>query len=141
MFMFTNILVPVDFSEDNKKAVDIAFSMARQDNGTLTLLHVIETIDDADFMEIKDFYGQLEKRATAAMDKLMTSLQGDAVTIKQKILFGNRAAQILQFALERKVDLIVLSSHRIDPAEPARGWGTISHKVGILSQCPVMLVK
>ncbi len=139
--MFTNILVPVDFSEDNKKALDIAFSMTRQDNGVITLLHVIETIDDADFMEIKDFYGQLEKRATAAMDKLMVSLEGGDVTIKQKILFGNRAAQILQFALERKVDLIVLSSHRIDPEEPTRGWGSISHKVGILSQCPVLLVK
>lgn len=27
------------------------------------------------------------------------------------------------------------------PVEPARDWGTISYKIGILSPAPVMLVK
>ena len=135
--MFTNILVPLDFSEDSRCAADLA----RQHNAAITLIHVIETIDDADFVEIKDFYGKLEKRAMDVMDNIMAPLVESGLTVKQKIVFGNRAAQILQFAHERKIDLIVLSSHRINPAEPAKGWGTISHKVGLLSQCPVLLVK
>jgi len=40
-----------------------------------------------------------------------------------------------------RVDLIVLTSHKIDLAHPAEGWGTTSYKVGILCQCPVLLVK
>jgi nucleotide-binding universal stress UspA family protein len=139
--MFTNILVPLDFSEDSRCAVNVAADLARQHNAAITLIHVIETIDDADFVEIKDFYGKLEKRAMDVMDNIMAPLVESGLTVKQKIVFGNRAAQILQFAHERKIDLIVLSSHRINPAEPAKGWGTISHKVGLLSQCPVLLVK
>lgn len=139
--MFNNILIPVDFSEGNQRAVDIAVSLARQDNADLTLLHVIEIIDDADFVEIKDFYGKLEKRAVEAMEKLLAPLADSELTVRQKIVFGNRAVQILQYARERKIDLVVLSSNKIDPAQPARGWGSISHKVGILSQCPVLLVK
>ena len=139
--MFTNILVPLDFTEGSRCAVNVAADLARQHEAAITLIHVIETIDDADFMEIKDFYGKLEKKAMDTMDNIMAPLVESGLTVKQKIVFGNRAAQILQFATERKIDLIVLSSHKINPAEPAKGWGTISHKVGLLSQCPVLLVK
>lgn len=139
--MFRNILIPVDFSEGNKGALEIAAAMARRSEAVITLFHVIETIDDADFVEMKDFYGRLEKRATKAMDGLMATLADHDLTVKQKIVFGNRAAKILLYAVEYKADLIVLSSHKINPAEPAKGWGSISHKVGILSQCPVLLVK
>ena len=139
--MFKNILIPVDLSEGNQCAVDAAAAMAQKNDAVITLLHVIETIEDANFVEIKDFYNQLEKRATQAMDKLMERLTDSGLTVRQKIVFGNRAAQILQFAREHKIDLIVMLSHRINPEEPTKGWGTISHKVGLLSQCPVLLVK
>ena len=139
--MFKNILIPVDFSDANKNAVSIAVSLAGQSNASITLFHVIETISDADFVEIKDFYMKLEKRAAQEMDALAEPFAGSGIAIRQKIVYGNRAGQILQFALERKVDLIVLSSRRISLDAPVEGWGTISHKVGILSQCPVLLVK
>ena len=139
--MFTNILVPVDFTEGNQRAVEIAGSLARPETAVITLLHVIETIDSEDFVEVKDFYTRLEKRASEAMNMLKEPLADSELTIRQKIIYGNRAAQILQFAGEHKIDLIVMSSHKVDPADPVRGWGTISHKVSILSQCPTMLVK
>ena len=45
------------------------------------------------------------------------------------------------YALEAGTDLIVLAPHRIDLKDPSAGWGTVSHKVGILSPCAVLLVK
>ena len=54
---------------------------------------------------------------------------------------GNRAPEIVRYAGEIGVDLIVLKSHRIDLENPSAGWGTVSYKVGILAQCPVLLVK
>ncbi|MEW5734732.1 MAG: universal stress protein [Thermodesulfobacteriota bacterium] len=138
--MFRNILVPVDFSEENLKAAAIAAQLAGPYQGTVTLLHVIETIAGADFLEIKDFYVTLEKKAQAGMDRLLEAAAG-AATQKSKIVFGNRVGEILKFASERKCDLIVLSSHKIRPEDPVSGWGTISYKVGILAQCPVLLVK
>jgi nucleotide-binding universal stress UspA family protein len=57
------------------------------------------------------------------------------------IKHGKRIQEILRFAEDLKADLIIMNSHRMDPENPAEGWGTISHKVGILSQCPVLLVK
>jgi nucleotide-binding universal stress UspA family protein len=58
-----------------------------------------------------------------------------------EVLIGSPAREIVRFATAKRVDLIVLGSHRIDLARPAAGWGTTSYKVGILCQCPVLLVK
>jgi nucleotide-binding universal stress UspA family protein len=56
-------------------------------------------------------------------------------------VYGRRAGEIVQYAAANEVDLIVLASHRVNPSRIARDWGTISYKVGILAQCPVLLVK
>lgn len=139
--MYDNILVPVDFSPDNAKAVETAVKLAPAENGAITLLHVIEPISDTDYMEIKDFYLRLEKKAHGELARISGPFSGKGVTIRLKTIIGDRAGSILQYALERKCDLIVMSSHKIMPGDGAAGWGTISYKVGILSQCPVMLVK
>ena len=52
-----------------------------------------------------------------------------------------RAAEIVKYASRNEVDLIVLSSHRIEKIHPAEGWATISYRVAILAHCPVMMVK
>ena len=40
-----------------------------------------------------------------------------------------------------KADLVVMGSHKVNPARRNRGWGTTSYKVGIFCQCPILLVK
>ena len=57
------------------------------------------------------------------------------------LIYGRRAEQIVTFAAANDVDLIVLASHRVDPSKMNRDWGTISYKVGLLAQCPGLLVK
>ena len=57
------------------------------------------------------------------------------------MVYGRRAEDIVNFAAANGVDLIVLASHRVNPSRVNRDWGTISYKVGILAQCPVLLVK
>jgi universal stress protein A len=62
-------------------------------------------------------------------------------TVKKNITFGNRAEEIVRFAMDHDIDLIVMASHKINPRNLNEGWGTLSYKVAILSQCPVLLVK
>lgn len=42
--------------------------------------------------------------------------------------------------LHKRVDLLVMGSHKVKP-RPGQGWGTTSYEVGILCQCPILLVK
>ena len=42
---------------------------------------------------------------------------------------------------QHQVDLTIMKSHKVDLEDRSHGWGTISYKVSILAQCPVLLVK
>ncbi|MBN1663619.1 MAG: universal stress protein [Deltaproteobacteria bacterium] len=139
--MFRNILVPVNFTTDNKKALDIAVKIAANEKGSVHLLHVVEIIANTTFTEFKEFYSKLEMRAQKRMDSLITLCKNDQVEILPTIFFGDRVEEILAFSKKRRIDLIVMNSHKISLDNPSQGWGTISYKIGILSQCPVMLVK
>ena len=54
---------------------------------------------------------------------------------------GKRAEAVVLYAEEKGMDLIVLSSHKVDRDHPALGWGTISYRIAIVARCPVLLVK
>ncbi len=139
--MFQHILVPTDLSDKTKQALDVAMRMAVHENGRITLLHVVETIDDSQFEEFREFYSKLKKRAHKKMRDMISHYQGDDVAVDAEIIFGKRIREIVRFADEHHIDLVILSSHKVDLDNPGEGWGTISYKVGVLSQCPVMLVK
>ena len=140
--MFQTILVPVDFTEKNRQAIDVAVDIARVRHGQVILLHVIEMIAGTTrHGELKAFYDELEQRAEAKCQELIASTATAGVPLTCAIRFGERVQTILAFVEENQVDLIVMSSHRLDPENPTAGWGTISHKVAILAPCPVLLVK
>jgi nucleotide-binding universal stress UspA family protein len=139
--MFHHILVPTDLTERSLKALDVAVGMAMPDGGQITLLHVIEIIEDAGVDEFGDFYRQLEKRAREKMEHVALKFVDHQPAIGKEIIYGKRVIEIVRFAEDRAVDLIVLSSHRVERESGPQAWGTISYKVGILSHCPVMLVK
>ena len=139
--MFQHILVPTDFSEGSKHTLEIAGNIVSRDKGNISLLHVIEIIADTTFEEFQEFYTKLERRARGVMDTLIAPYQDGQVEVKPRVVFGDRTEKILEFAFDHDIDLIVMNSHKIRPEDPVQGWGTISYKVGVLSQCPVMLVK
>jgi nucleotide-binding universal stress UspA family protein len=139
--MFKKILVPVDLTKKNKKALDIAVKIALHDTGKIFLLHVIETIENTAFSEFETFYRELEKKAAHHMDSMIAPYKKNKVPIEQDISFGHRVQEILKFSEKKKMDLIVMHSHKVNLKDPVTGWGTISYKVGLLSQRPVMLVK
>ena len=139
--MFKNILVPTDFLDDHQSALEIAVRLCSMDNGKIALLHVIEIIQNTTFEEFEDFYSGLEKRSFKGLNAIINRLNNTETTIEPQVVYGNRTQEIVRFAEENDVDLIIMKSHKVDLEEPSQGWGTISYKVSIMAQCPVMLVK
>jgi nucleotide-binding universal stress UspA family protein len=138
--VFNRILIPVDFTSKNVTALRASRSMVRGSRAQITLLHVIERIAGLATDEVRPFYKKLERAATKKLETWSKRFP-KGIEIRKEILYGNRAREIVRYATDRKMDLIVLSSHKVNPADPVTGWGTTSHKVAILSQCPVLLIK
>ena len=139
--MFRQILVPTDFSKKHISPLETATNLAKKYKSTIHLLHVVEIIPNATFKEYENFYNNLEKRAQKQMSILMSSYQGKSVQILPHICYGNRVQEILKFIKEHKIDLIIMNSHKVELGNPIDSWGTISYKVALLSESPVMLVK
>jgi nucleotide-binding universal stress UspA family protein len=139
--VFQKILMPVDLSDTHQRAVEIAATLAGEADGQVILLHVVEVIPGLWIEEEREFYDRIEAAARDHLTRLGRQLEELHVPRREEIIFGNRAEEIVRYATETAVDLIVLSSHRIDLKNPGAGWGTLSYKIGILSQCPVLLVK
>ena len=139
--MFQRILVPTDLTERAAKALDVALKLTGTDRPRITLLHVIETFRGLDFDEMKPAYQKLERKAKGIMAAAVKHSPGAGSVVSQEIVYGDRADEIVKFATTHNMDLIVLASHRVNPSAVGRDWGTISYKVGLLAQCPVLLVK
>lgn len=139
--MFRHILVPTDLTDRTVKALDAAIDVAAGEEARVTLLHVIETIAGAEFEEFSSFYHKLEKRARERLNDIMARSSKTRGSIDVAIVYGSRAEEVLRFARSEAIDLIVLSSHPVDPSQPHRGLGTMSYKLGILAPCAVLLIK
>ena len=139
--MFQRILVPLDIAQKNQAALTVAAKMARPDKATILLLHVIEQIELLPDEELESFYQQLGPGVQRELSAAAQSLAEQGVTSSTHIVFGRRAEDIVRFAMQNQVDLIVLRSHRYDPQTAMFPVGTLSHQLAVLAQCAVFLVK
>jgi nucleotide-binding universal stress UspA family protein len=115
--------------------------LAGASKGEIRLLHVIELIPGLSRDEEKPFYDRLERKARAHLGRYGKVLADRGIAWHAEVRVGTRAPEITRRAAEDGADLIVLTAPRLDPNDPATKWGSRSYLVGILAQCPVLLVK
>jgi universal stress protein A len=139
--MFKKLLVPLDLTDKHQAVLATAAELAQQNGGDVTLLHVIEVIAGLSIEEDKGFFNRLERSADKHLQGYLKGLMKRQIPCQKKVLIGNRAREIVAFAAENGAELILLTAPRFDPSNPTASWGSLSYKVGLLSQCPVLLVK
>jgi nucleotide-binding universal stress UspA family protein len=139
--LFRRILVPVDLSPTNRRSLEVARDLAARGRARVTLIHVIEMLPGISFQELKGFYQDLYDRALKKMETMAAAFARRGIKVSIEIPYGKRAEEIIRHASSNRIDLIVLTSHEVDLRRPARGLGSVSYQVGILSKCPVLLLK
>jgi nucleotide-binding universal stress UspA family protein len=137
--LFQHILCPVDFTDKNTPALDVVYAMLPQSR--VTLLHVIERIEYAEDEETQQFYNGLEEKARERLAEMAQRFVDAGRSIETHTIFGRRGPEIVRYAIDADVDLVVLSSHKIDRQQLTGGWATLSYQVSILCPSPVLLVK
>jgi nucleotide-binding universal stress UspA family protein len=139
--MFRHILVPIDLSDRNTRALRTARDVATKSGARVTLLHVVQHVPNISIREMRPFYARLVAASRRKLERAAEPLAGQGLSVRSEVVIGDPAQQIVRLALARKADLVVMGSHKVDPTRRSRGWGTTSYKVGIFCQCPVLLVK
>jgi nucleotide-binding universal stress UspA family protein len=145
--MFTSILVPTDFSAPSDAALDYARRLAATFGASLHVLHVIEAPFTAGplgtggaLAEAPVLYPELFELARAALARRVSAADRARLTATTEIVAGKSASCIVERAIERDVDLIVMGTHG------RRGMahllmGSVAEKVVRAAPCPVMTVR
>jgi universal stress protein A len=139
--VFKRILLPLDLSGRNGRTIQAARELAWRHHARVTLLHVVQQIPDVAAGELRDFYRRLEGVSARRLERIANGFTARGVPVGVSVCIGEPAREIVEAAARKKVDLIVMGSHKVAPGRPATGWGTTSHKVGIFCRCPILLVK
>ena len=141
---FQHILVPVDLTPKNRAALDIAFELAAENKARVSLLHVTQTIDPGGQVpddDTQQFYDRVRRRVLTELESLSQRFSEANLSVEIKFHLGQPLRDIVRFSESHNVDLIIMSSHPVDKDDFVRSWGTLSYKVSVACQCPILLVK
>lgn len=143
---FQHILVPVGLSRKNVGAIEMALEMATRYHARTTLFHVVERIEaeadqDADDQELLAFYEDLERRAARELQDVALRFSRAGLSVESQVWIGKRVAEIVRFAAEQSVDLVVMTSPPVDADRPAQSLTSASHQVSVFCSCPVLMIK
>jgi nucleotide-binding universal stress UspA family protein len=141
---FKKILFPIDFSESTPKILPYVTTMSKTFGGTIYLLYVVR-----DLKYLTSFHvphpslDLIEREIAENSEKMMDrvcdeDLQGCPRFVK-KILVGDAASEIIRYADEMKVDLIIMGTHGRKGLEKAL-FGSVAEKVVKNSPVPVLII-
>jgi nucleotide-binding universal stress UspA family protein len=140
-----NILFPTDFSNYSKKALPYALSFAERYEATLHVLHVFEQrIHPAFYIMDKsspfDLDNGLQERALDALDEFVYSDLRGKIDFKCQVLSGKPFVEIINYARQKEIDLIVIATHGLTGLEYMI-IGSTTERVVRKSPCPVLSIK
>ena len=139
------ILVPIDFSEYSKNALQYAIPFAKQFGAELLLVYVVEpAIYPADFsfgqVGIPGLESEMRVKGKESLGRLVDEQIAGTVSARSIIRTGKPFLEIINVAKEEKVDLIIIATHGNTGVEHILFGGT-AEKVVRKAPCPVLVVR
>ncbi len=142
MTLIRRILVPTDFSDSAREALDWAQTLAREFKAEILLLHVVENLtvgyaSDLFPVPMAEVYEEISSYARTELGKLAEEVRKSGVTVTERLAQGTPSAEIIRIAKEEPVDLIVVGSHGKGLLDHAL-FGSTTERVVRKAPCPVL---
>jgi nucleotide-binding universal stress UspA family protein len=140
----SRILVPTDFSPHADAAFRYARELARFFRADIHLLHVVDNPIASGMWSSEIYTNEIARLQLNllrdAEERLKRSVPPDAENVSIDVRSGNPTAQILDVALERRADLIVMGTHgRTGVAHVL--MGSVAERVLRRAPCPVLTLR
>ncbi len=140
MLQLKKVLVPTDFSAASELALRYGKEMAKTFQAKLYVLHVADdpilfAVTTSDEYRAKAISASNEK-----LEKLVRSSVGDVKQVELLSKCGSTASEIVDFAKDEQMDLVVMGSHG-HGAMASMLLGNVAEHVVRHSPCPVMTVR
>ena len=148
MLPIKNILCPTDFSDPSYEALKVADELAAHFGATLHVVNVVPLVpiveapigvESASF-NVASYQQELEGQAQKSLKSLTEQKISKGVNIVTEVLIGNAAGEVMRYAGEKAVDMIVIATHGLS------GWrrfisGSTTEQIVRQSSCPVLTIR
>jgi nucleotide-binding universal stress UspA family protein len=146
MIDLKRILLPTDFSKFSQSAFQYAAALAEKFGAEIYLLHVVQnlsvmipdmiTVTPAVMPSVE----QLTASVRSALERLVKENQLDSTRLQLEVREGTPFYEIIQFAKEKEIDLIVMGTHGHTGLAHML-LGSVTEKVVRKAPCPVLTVR
>lgn len=127
------ILVPVDGSEPNLKAIEEARAMALNSESTIVLIHVV----DVDYLLDHSILNELKEQKAKILNDAYEKFEG--LNVEKYLVLGDPAEEIMKKADEDNIDLIIMAKRGLTGLKRYL-IGSVTSKVVTHSEVPVLIL-
>ena len=135
-----NVLVAIDFEDTSSEALRVAREMATAVGAKLHLLHVIPDVPTFWSFEAAEVdWEGLRKRWMEEAKQRLSEFDAPPAS-ERTIQIGRPSADIVRYADEHHIDMIVIGTHGQGPIKEML-LGSVADKVVRSAHCPVLTVR
>jgi nucleotide-binding universal stress UspA family protein len=143
--MINKILIPTDFSISSRHAFSFTVDMNKLFKARLYLAHVLQ--DFTEFSEytlsatiLPQLFLEFEHNASNKLEEMVSAIVPNEMHCDTYILHGIPFYEIIQFARNEQIDLIVVGSHGRTGLKHVL-FGNTAEKIVKKAPCPVLSVR
>jgi len=146
MIALRQVMVPTDFSEASECALKYGRAFAASFGASLHVVHVVEDFvawswaADTYVATLPRIREEVEAEAVARLGQLIPPAEAERLQAKVALLAGNPFIEIVRYAREHDIDLIVMGTHGRGPVAHAL-IGSVAERVVRKAHCPVLTVR
>ncbi len=144
-----NVVTPIDFSDNSRLIADSSMFMASRYGAALHFVFVVQNFEDysgffVPQMHVPNLEEELMTGAEERMEQFIEEMSGVASefglkNITHKVLMGDVAEQIVDYATEIQADMIIMGTHGYKGLEKIM-FGSVAGKVVRSALCPVTTI-
>ncbi|MCF8030443.1 MAG: universal stress protein [Desulfohalobiaceae bacterium] len=138
------IICAVDFAEFSPQVADYAGTLAKAFQGEIHVLYIVPTMSQYVGLQvapssIENFVGEIISGAEETMNKFIQDHFSD-VSVQGKVITGYAAEEILRYADEQNMDLLVMGTHGRKGIDRIL-FGSVAERVVKSSPIPVLTLR
>jgi nucleotide-binding universal stress UspA family protein len=144
MTQFETILVPVDFSDHSKEALDTAIQLAELFGSTIHLLHCyhIQTAGISPYGIVlpSGYYADIRDAAEKRLNDWREKVSEEGIKVESTLSADSPSLAINLAAEKIEANLVVMGTRGLSGLKHAM-LGSVAERVVRLAPCPVLTVK
>jgi nucleotide-binding universal stress UspA family protein len=139
MYPFRKILVATEFDSSSTGALDLGSGLAREYLADLVIAHSIEIFVPTYPIAMMPELSSIERDTKEGLDRIVQRVEAVWPRVQGVVLWGSPAEQIIRYAEQHAVDLVVVGTH--GRKGPSR-WllGSVAERVTRWCPTPVLTV-